>query len=257
MRSATTMRGRQGTLADVDLEKKLERAEYKAQLLECQVRLRDLALQCYRERQSVVLVFEGWDASGKGGSIRRLTEKLDPRSSHVYSIAAPRGEDKDHHYLWRFWRRLLPADEKQIVIFDRSWYGRVLVERVEGFASRQEWERAYAEINDFERQMAEGGFLLVKYWFHIDSDEQERRFEARRETPHKTWKLTEEDYRNRARWDDYETAADEMLVKTSTDIAPWTVVEGNDKRYARVKSIRTLVDALQSKLDGVSARRAC
>jgi polyphosphate kinase 2 (PPK2 family) len=244
-------------LADVDLEKKLERAEYKAQLLEYQVRLRDLALRCYRERQSVVLVFEGWDASGKGGSIRRLTEKLDPRSSHVYAIAAPRGEDKDHHYLWRFWRRLLPADEKQIVIFDRSWYGRVLVERVEGFASRKEWKRAYAEINDFERQMVEGGFLLVKYWFHVDANEQLRRFEARRATPHKTWKLTEEDYRNRANWDDYETAVEEMLVKTSTGIAPWTVVAGNDRRYARVKCIRTLVDALQSKLDGALAPPDC
>lgn len=236
-------------LANVDLKKKLDRQEYKRLLLESQIKLRELAFRCYKQRRSVVMVYEGWDAGGKGGSIRRITEKLDPRGFHVYSIAAPHGEDKTHHYLWRFWRRLLPADEKQIVIFDRSWYGRVLVERVEGFAREPEWRRAYREINDFERQLVDHGFILVKYWFHIDPDEQLRRFEARRSTPHKRWKLTDEDFRNRDRWADYEAAVDEMLVKTSTQKTPWTVVEGNDKYHARVKSIRYLVDLLEASLD--------
>lgn len=239
-------------LANVDLTQKLDRPAYKTKLLEYQIRLRELAFRCYQQRRSVVMVFEGWDAGGKGGSIRRITEKLDPRGFHVYSIAAPQGDDKTHHYLWRFWRRLLPADEKQLVIFDRSWYGRVLVERVEGFASTAEWKRAYREINEFERQLVDHGFLLVKYWFHIDPDEQMRRFEARRNTPHKRWKLTDEDFRNREKWDEYEAAVDEMLVKTSTQRAPWMVVEGNDKYHARVKSIEHLVEVLEASLESAS-----
>ena len=236
-------------LAKVDLSKKLGHTEYKTQLLEHQIRLRDLAQRCYHEQQSVVLVFEGWDAAGKGGSIRRLTEKLDPRSSHAYSIAAPRGEDSEHHYLYRFWRRLLPPTEKQLVIFDRSWYGRVLVERVEGLARPDEWRRAYREINDFERQLTDSSSLVIKYWFHIDADEQMRRFESRKTTPHKAWKLTEEDYRNRAKWDAYEAAAEQMFLETSTETAPWTLIEGNDKRYARVKCIRHLVERLEARFD--------
>ncbi len=235
-------------LEDLNLTKKLDKPEYKAKLLRYRIRLRELALRCYQEQRSVVLVYEGWDAGGKGGSIRRITERLDPRSFHVYSIAAPTGDDKEHHYLWRFWRRLLPADEKQIVIFDRSWYGRVLVERVEGFASEQEWKRAYREINDFESQLIDKDFLVVKYWFHIDPDEQLRRFEARQATPHKRWKLTDEDFRNREKWAAYEEAVEEMLAKTSTPAAPWTVVEGNDKYYARVKSLSHLVTLLETRL---------
>lgn len=230
-------------LANVDLSKKIDRKEYKAQLLDYQLRLRRLAFRCYKERRSVIVVFEGWDAAGKGGSIRRITGKLDPRGYQVYAIAAPQ-EGLHRHYLWRFWRRLLPADIKQIVLFDRSWYGRVLVERVEGFAKPVEWRRAYREINDFERQLTDHGFILVKYWFHIDSEEQLRRFEARKATPHKRWKLTEEDYRNRARTAEYTAAVDEMLVKTSTLRAPWTLIEGNDKYHARVKSLRHLVEVV-------------
>lgn len=234
-------------LDTLDLSLHLDKPEYKEKLLEYQLRLRELALLCYRERQSVVVVFEGWDAAGKGGCIRRLTAKLDPRGYHVYAIAAPE-RGKDRHYLWRFWRRLLPPDERQLVIFDRSWYGRVLVERVEGFASEPEWKRAYREINEFERQLADSGVLVVKYFFHIDKDEQMRRFEARKTTPHKTWKLTNEDFRNRDQWDAYEVAIQEMLVRTSTRTAPWTLIEGNDKRHARVKSLRHLVEVLEAHL---------
>lgn len=235
-------------LANADLSKSLDKREYKEKLAEYQVKLRRLALKCYERRQSVVVVFEGWDAAGKGGSIRRMTERLDPRGYHVYAIAAP-NIGKNRHYLWRFWRRLLPPDEKQVVIFDRSWYGRVLVERVEGFAQEHEWKRAYREINRFEQQLTNKGVVVVKFWFHISKDEQLRRFEARKLIPHKRWKLTEEDFRNRERWSDYELAADEMLVRTSTLSAPWTVIEGNDKRYARVKSLRHLVKTLKAALD--------
>lgn len=234
-------------LANVDLSRTLSKEEYKEQLPEYQVKLRELALKCYQKRQSVVVVYEGWDAAGKGGSIRRVTEKLDPRGYHVYAIAAPK-VGKHRHYLWRFWRRLIPPDEKQLVIFDRSWYGRVLVERVEGFAEEHEWKRAYREINDFERQLTNNGALVVKFWFHIDNDEQLARFEARKRTPHKRWKLTDEDYRNREKWHEYEDAVNEMLLRTSTQTAPWALIEGNDKRHARVKSLRHLVDSLETKL---------
>ncbi len=237
-------------LAQVDLTKSLPREQYKSDLIRHQIRLRELAFQCYRQRRSVILVCEGWDAAGKGGSIRRITGKVDPRGIQVYSIAAPHGDDKQHHYLWRFWRRLLPADEKQLLIFDRSWYGRILVERVEGFAETSDWQRAYGEINDFEQQLTDQGFLLVKYWFHIDRDEQWRRFEARRATAHKRWKLTDEDFRNREKWAEYESAVDEMLERTSPPSAPWTVIEANDKYYARVKSLGHLVGVLEEALQG-------
>ena len=236
-------------LQTVDLGQRLEKKEYKRQRIRYQVELRDLARRLYHERRSLVVVFEGWDAAGKGGSIRRLTQKLDPRGYRVYQIGAPEGEDRTHHYLWRFWRRLRPSSDKQILIFDRSWYGRVLVERVEGFAEEGAWKRAYREINDFERQMIEHGILLVKLWFHIDREEQERRFEARKKTPHKRWKLTDEDWRNRAKWDLYREAVEDMLVKTSTLKAPWTVVEANDKYHARVKTMRHVAERLRNELD--------
>jgi polyphosphate kinase 2 (PPK2 family) len=196
-----------------------------------------------------VVAAEGWDAAGKGGSLRRVTEKLDPRGYQVYSIAAPEGDDKNHHYLWRFWRRLTPPDDKQILIFDRSWYGRVLVERVEGFAADGEWQRAYREINDFERQLTDAGMILVKLWFHISVDEQLRRFEARRSTPHKEWKLTDEDWRNREKWPAYEEAVDDMLRETSTPRSPWTLIAGNDKLWARIKTQRSVINAVEEALD--------
>ncbi len=238
-------------LGRVDLALSLDREQYRDKMLAYQVEARLLARQLYEQKRLLVAVVEGWDAAGKGGAIRRFTEKLDPRGYQVYSIAAPRGDETNHHYLWRFWRRLVPPQEKQILVFDRSWYGRVLVERVEGFAKEEQWRRAYQEINNFERQLVDGGCMVAKFYFHISEEEQLRRFEARRDMPHKRWKLTDEDWRNREKWKQYEAAVDDMLVKTSTLKAPWTLVEGNDKRYARVKVMKTLVDLLrEAQLDG-------
>jgi len=235
-------------LETIDLSKSLSREEYVRSLIRYQVQLRDLAYQLYVQKRSLAVVYEGWDAAGKGGNIKRVTERLDPRGYEVFPIAAPAGEDRTHHYLWRFWRRLLPPDEKQILIFDRSWYGRVMVERVEGFCTEQEWKRAYREINEFERQLADSGIIIAKFWIHISSEEQLRRFEQRQDTAYKSWKLTDEDWRNRQKWSDYEAAVEEMLLKTSTLTAPWTIVEGNDKWYARIKTLRTLVEVLSKEL---------
>jgi polyphosphate kinase 2 (PPK2 family) len=236
-------------LEKIDLDKSLTREEYVHDLLQYQLQLRELAFQLYVQKRTLIVAYEGWDAGGKGGNIKRVTEMLDPRGYEVLPIAAPQGEDRTHHYLWRFWRRLVPPDEKQVLIFDRSWYGRVLVERVEGFCTEAEWRRAYREINEFERQLADAGMILAKFWVQISKDEQLRRFEARRDTPYKAWKLTDEDWRNRAKWAQYAPAVDDMLLRTSTLTAPWTIVEGNNKWYARVKTLRTLVELLSQELD--------
>ena len=238
-------------LHSIDLTKSLTREEYVRDLIRYQLQLRALAYQLYVQKRPLVIVYEGWDAGGKGGNIKRVTEKLDPRGYEVFPIAAPAGEDRTHHYLWRFWRRLKPPDEKQILIFDRSWYGRVMVERIEGFCTTSEWKRAYREINEFERQLVDFGTILVKFWIHISRAEQLRRFEFRQETPYKAWKLTDEDWRNRKKWDEYEEAVNNMLLKTSTLTAPWTIVEGDCKWYARVKTLRTLVDVLTDQLNYV------
>jgi polyphosphate kinase 2 (PPK2 family) len=238
-------------LETVDLNKTLTRDEYVRDLIRYQLQLRALAYQLYVQKRPLVIVYEGWDAGGKGGNIKRITEKLDPRGYEVYPIAAPQGEDQTHHYLWRFWRRLKAPDEKQILFFDRSWYGRVMVERLEGFCTEEEWKRAYREINEFERQLADFGTILAKFWIQISKGEQLRRFEARRETPYKAWKLTDEDWRNREKWDLYEEAINDMILKTSTLTAPWTIVEGNCKWYARVKALKTLVHLLSDELDYV------
>jgi polyphosphate kinase 2 (PPK2 family) len=236
-------------LNTIDLSKSLTREEYVHELIRYQLQLRTLAYQLYVQKRPLVIVYEGWDAGGKGGNIKRITEKLDPRGYEVYPIAAPSGEDKTHHYLWRFWRRLQAPDEKQILIFDRSWYGRVMVERLEGFCTEEEWKRAYREINEFERQLVDFGTILAKFWIHISKEEQLERFQERQETPYKAWKLTDEDWRNRQKWDMYEEAVNDMLLKTSTLTAPWTIVEGNCKWYARVKALRTLVELLSRELD--------
>jgi polyphosphate kinase 2 (PPK2 family) len=236
-------------LETVDLNQALTKEEYRTQRNRYQLQLRELAYQLYEQRRTLVVVYEGWDAAGKGGNIKRVTGRLDPRGYEVFSIAAPKGDDATHHYLWRFWRRLKPPDEKQILIFDRSWYGRVMVERLEGFCTEEEWRRAYREINEFERQLVDFGMILVKFWIHISPEEQLRRFEAREDTPYKAWKLTDEDWRNRQKWDEYEEAVEDMLLRTSTITAPWTVVEGNQKWYARVKSLHTLVEVLSKELD--------
>ncbi len=226
--------------------------DYMPELLELQLRLRDLARELYVRKRSMVVVYEGWDASGKGGNIRRVTERLDPRGYQVYAVAAPDGDDAKRHYLWRFWRRLLPPDEKQLVIFDRSWYGRVLVERIEGFAAESEWRRAYREINEFERSLVRHGMLLVKFWLQVTREEQLARFRGRETTPHKQWKLTDEDWRNREKWDHYEEAIREMLLKTSTRTAPWTVVPGDDKKQARLHTLSHLVGVLDEELGSPS-----
>ncbi len=233
-------------LDTVDLSVVLEKEEYVGKLLELQISLRALGYQVYAQQRPVVIVFEGWDAAGKGGIIKRVTERLDPRGYSVYPIAAPQGEDNTHHYLWRFWRRLPPVG--QIAIFDRSWYGRVLVERVEGFCGESEWKRAYREINEFERSLSDFGGILFKFWVHLSPEEQLRRFNARAENELKRWKLTDEDWRNREKWDQYYRAVEEMLLRTSSITAPWTVVEGDCKWWARVKVLSTLVEELGRQL---------
>ena len=196
---------------------------------------------------AVVSVFEGADAAGKGGSIRRVTQALDARIYNVIPIAAPTEEERAQPYLWRFWRHL--PGKGRITIFDRSWYGRVLVERVEGFCSEQDWMRAYAEINDFEEQLANEEILLMKFWLQISPDEQLKRFEERQQIPFKRFKITEEDWRNHKKWDDYQSAVSDMVDRTSTHIAPWTLVEANDKYHARIKILRTWCDRLEEALD--------
>lgn len=230
-------------LAQADLSKQLERKEYKKRLKKLQKKMERLHGELYRKRIPVVLCFEGWDAAGKGGAIKRLTECMDPRGYVVHPTAAPDETEKAHHYLWRFWRSM-PKDG-HIAIFDRTWYGRVLVERIEGFCTEAEWKRAYQEINDMEKNLADHGVVILKFWMQIDKEEQKRRFERRQEDPEKQWKITEEDWRNREKWDQYETAVNEMLLRTSTDDAPWTIVEGNDKYYARIKVLETVVKVLE------------
>lgn len=229
-----------------DLSLSLDRAAYVKEMTRRQIQLRELGYQVYQRKRPVILLFEGWDAAGKGGAIKRITEKLDPRGYVVYPISAPQGEDKTRHYLYRFWRRL--PERGQIAIFDRSWYGRVLVERVEGFAKEEEWKRAYKEINSFERQLRDFGAIVAKFWIHISREEQLRRFEERQRIGYKEWKLTEEDWRNRDKWGLYEEAVEEMLVRTSTRTAPWCVVEGNDKYWSRAKVLRQLVEILSEEL---------
>jgi polyphosphate:AMP phosphotransferase len=233
-------------LDHVDLETALERKAYRSELSILQSRANLLAWEAYNQKRSVVMVFEGWDAGGKGGAIRRFTSAVDARLYRSISVAAPTDEEKAHHYLWRFWRHLPRAG--YITIYDRSWYGRVLVERVEGFASEAEWHRAYAEINRFEEQLIEGGTIILKFWLHIDKDEQLRRFKEREKVPYKQHKITEEDWRNREKWDLYKMAVNEMVVRTSTEYAPWTLVPGNDKLYARVEVLKTICDTLERAL---------
>jgi polyphosphate kinase 2 (PPK2 family) len=234
-------------LSSIDLSVSIDPEEYTVSLVKYQVALFKLAYQVYVQQRPVAIVFEGWDAAGKGGAIRRITEKLDPRGFVVYSIAAPKGDDATHHYLWRFWRRL--PESGQIAVYDRSWYGRVLVERVEGFCNEAEWKRAYREINQFERQMVDFGTILFKFWIHLSQDEQLRRFTSRAEDPLRSWKLTDEDWRNREKWSLYEEAVNEMILRTSTVTAPWTIIEGDSKPYARIKVLKTLVDKFSQELE--------
>lgn len=238
-----------GILSSLDLGQTLDEHSYDQQLAKLQAKLYVLGLEIYRQKRPVVIVFEGWDAAGKGGTIKRITEQLDPRAYVVHAIAKPEGEDKQHHYLYRFWRRLPRVG--QIGIFDRSWYGRVLVERVEGFARPDEWARAYSEINEFERQLVDFGTIVCKFWLHISPEEQLQRFEDRKQVSYKAWKLTDEDWRNRDKWNQYEAAVDEMVRRTSTPYAPWNVVASEDKRFGRIRAIREIVRRLEDELGKV------
>ena len=234
-------------LDHVDLGQALERKEYREQIEHYQAELNRLGWDAFHARKPIVALFEGWDASGKGGTIRRLVRALDSRLYRVIPIAAPTDEEAAHHYLWRFWRHM-PRDGYWS-LFDRSWYGRVLVERVENFATQPQWARSYHEINDFEAQLSEHGVVLLKFWLHIDREEQLARFTARENTPYKRHKISKEDWRNRERWDDYRAAINEMVVRTSTEYAPWHIVPANDKRFARVEVLRLAVEALEKALN--------
>ena len=229
-------------LATMDLDARIKKSEAKKALPPLQAELARRMWAANRRGQSVVMLLEGWDAAGKGGVIRRVTDPLDARLFQVIPIAAPSDEERARPYLWRFWRQL-PRDG-QMTIFDRSWYGRVLVERVEGFAHRDEWQRAYAEINDFEAQLVDHGVVLVKCWLHISPEEQLRRFQARADTPHKQHKLTEEDWRNREKWSDYLQATEDMLAHTDRSATPWTLVAADCKHHARNMVLNTLTDAV-------------
>jgi AMP-polyphosphate phosphotransferase len=233
-------------LSALDYTLAVDRKKYEKRLPVLQARLHDLVGKLAKKHKSAVLVFEGPDAAGKGGAIRRLTAAMEAGSWEHVAISAPTDEERGHPYLWRFWRNLPRSGG--VTIYDRSWYGRVLVERVEGFCPSADWQRAYAEINSFEEQLAEHGNVIVKFWLAITQDEQLRRFKDRQRTPYKQYKITEEDWRNRAKWDAYEQAACEMFEKTSTSIAPWVIVEANDKNYARLKVIKAVDDALEEAL---------
>ena len=233
-------------LDTVDLSSSLPYEAYREFIESLQSRLHDLSLEMRQQGLGVVLAFEGWDAAGKGGAIRRITHAMSARDCKVMPVAAPSDEELAHHYLWRFWRHL-PRDG-QMRIFDRSWYGRVLVERVEELAKESEWRRAYAEINDFENQILEHGHLVLKFWLHIDPDEQLRRFKAREKTPYKKYKITADDYRNREQWPAYLEALNEMVEHTSTPAAPWHLIAANDKRWARVRVLEILCDTLEAAL---------
>ena len=229
-------------LDELDMDVGFDKATYDHSLAELQYRLKELSLAYGRQQRRSVVVFEGADAAGKGGTIRRMSWPLDPRMLKVWPISAPNEEEKGQHYLYRFWRRL--PRPGQMVVFDRSWYGRVLVERVEGFATTNEWQRAYAEINEFERMLFDDGIRLVKIFLHITQEEQLARFRARFHDPFKRWKLSEEDLRNRAKWEAYEIAINEMFQRTSTKEHPWHLIPANDKRYSRLAAIEVIVETL-------------
>jgi len=233
----------------VDLSLSMDKQEYEKRIDKLQCKMRLLGNELYRAKIPVVIAYEGWDAAGKGGNIKRLAASLDPRGYDVVPISSPDDTEKNHHYLWRFWREMPKTGH--IAIFDRSWYGRVLVERVEGYCSEAEWKRAYREINDMEEHIVNFGTVFLKYWIHIDRDEQLKRFKERESDPNKTWKISDEDWRNRYNWDSYKDAVDEMLFRTSTTFAPWTIVESNCKRYARVKVLEHTIEEIEKALKNV------
>jgi polyphosphate:AMP phosphotransferase len=230
----------------LDLGVRLDKNDYEARLAEAQARLARLAERIDKKRRGAIVVFEGWDAAGKGGAIRRITHALDPRRYQIIPVSKPTDEEASHHYLWRFWRHLPRLGS--FTIYDRSWYGRVLVERVEAFCSEREWRRAYSEINDFEEQLVDHGIIIAKFWLHISREQQLARFEARAEEPWKQHKLGREDFRNREKWNLYETAANDMIGRTSTEYAPWSLIPAEDKRTARVAVVEALANRIEATL---------
>ena len=235
-------------LTNVDCNKSLkDKDEYKSSLEELQLKMLQIQQAYYAQGRRAIIVMEGIDCAGKGGIIRRMVQSLDVRGVHVWPIGAPTGEERQHHYLYRFWQRLPEAGS--IAVFDRSWYGRVLVERIEGFCSEQAWRRAYREINEFERLLIDDGVRIIKLLPVISREEQVKRFEERIQNPHKRWKLTAEDVRNYHQWSNYQEAMQQMLDKTSTEIAPWSVISGNRKWYARIQALKIVTDALAKGVD--------
>lgn len=233
-------------LSEIRLDKSITEEKYKEELSRLQKHLGELHNRLYRKRVPVVIVYEGWDAAGKGGNIKRITGALDPRGYEVHPIASPEPHEKARHYLWRFWTRLPKTGH--IAIFDRSWYGRVMVERLEGFCSENDWKRAYNEMNEFEKELHDWGAVIIKFWVQIDKDTQLERFTLRQNTPEKQWKITDEDWRNRDKWDQYERAVNEMIQKTSTTYAPWHILESTDKKYARIKALKIVIEELEKVL---------
>lgn len=234
-------------LKDIELTgKTIDDEEYEKELKKLQDKLSELHNRLYRERIPVIITYEGWDAAGKGGNIKRITGALDPRGYEVHPIASPEPHEKARHYLWRFWTRL--PKNGHIAIFDRTWYGRVMVERLEGFCSENDWKRAYNEMNEFEKELSDWGAVIIKFWVQIDKNTQLERFNDRQNNPEKRWKITDEDWRNREKWDQYEDAVNEMLKKTSTAYAPWHILESVDKKYARIKALKIVIKEIEKAL---------
>ena len=233
-------------LSEIPLNQEMSKEEYEIRLKELQKKLKKLHNKIYQKKIPVIIAYEGWDAAGKGGNIKRLTSALDPRGFEVHPIASPEPHEKSRHYLWRFYHRL-PKDG-HIAIFDRTWYGRVMVERIEGFCSENDWKRAYNEINEFEKDLSDWGAVVIKFWVHIDSDTQLARFQERERIPEKNWKITQEDWRNREKWTEYETAVNEMIEKTSTENAPWYIIQSNNKYYARLSAIQIVIAEIEKRL---------
>lgn len=234
-------------LADADLSATVTDEEYKTELKVLQARLAELHNEVYKLRIPVLVCYEGWDAAGKGGNIKRLAYPLDPRGFQVFPIASPEPHELARHFLWRFWQRMPKTGH--VAIFDRTWYGRCMVERIEGYCSENDWQRSYNEMNEFEEELYNWGAVVLKFWIHIDSDTQLERFNDRQNTPEKQWKITEEDWRNREKWPLYEQAVSDMLEKTSTEFAPWHVIESKDKHYARLKVLRLTIEALEAAIE--------
>ncbi|MCI8496193.1 MAG: polyphosphate:AMP phosphotransferase [Lachnospiraceae bacterium] len=233
-------------LSEIPLDKTIEEDAYRIELKELQNKLKGLHNELYRKKIPVIIAYEGWDAAGKGGNIKRITGALDPRGYEVHPIASPEPHEKARHYLWRFWNRLPKTGH--VAIFDRTWYGRVMVERLEGFCGENDWKRAYNEINEFEKELSDWGAVIIKFWVQIDKDVQLERFTDRQNTPEKQWKITDEDWRNREKWDQYEDAINEMMKKTNTSYAPWHVLESNDKKYARIKALKIVIAEIEKVL---------